>query len=951
MRRRTFLTSTGMAAIAAGTGTGLLSTEVASAAGPVIWVSPDGDDSGPGSITEPLASLSGARNFIRKARQKRELTGRPVQVFLRGGVYHQKESLHFGPEDSGTDSGPVTYTPYRNEDVRIVGGPTFSGSVAVPVTNQQILARLPTASRDKVVQIDLGALGIEDLGEYRDIGYGRGSNPAPAELFVNGEPMSVASWPNKGDVPIGTVLDRGSKPSEGETDNRGATFKFADPALTRWALADQMYVSGYFCYAWAYDSIRVDTIDTTAQTIKLAAAHRYGVRSGYPWSTFRVSNLLEEIDQPGEYFIDHHTKIAYLYPTGPLANAKIQVSVQDTPLMSFIEASNIEVTGMTFECARGMGIYVEGGQNVKIAGNKFQNLGQVAVSVGKGATSPAYLGDPTPSRPASNIIGALQEMIFGNSVWNRNGGHGHQILSNDVRNTGTGGIFAGSGDRKSLTISNVVIANNDVQTFNRWLTTQAPGIWISGVGIIVEHNLVWGAPVRAMFVSGNKHTTRKNEFCDVVRNSDDVGAIGMYRDPSEFGNVFENNFMHDNGSNFAEHGTKSIYLDEATSGQIIRGNVFVRAGSDYAIKLHGGRHNQIENNIFVDMPGGVELTIWNSTTWQAELNSPDLKQKLLVNLDIRKPPYSTRYPTLATYMGADGLATPQPTNNNVVANNVAVGVSKLYSGPGTFGDNLTLGTDPGFIDPARLNYALAPNSVVYERLPNFQPIPFSEIGLVVDQYRTSTSRAIGSFKLLTPPAGSQGVDVTSPLTLAWTKAPGAYRYRVTISETSDFSAVIYDNTTVSTEVAVILLGAKTYYWKVEAQIGTFSIKAEPRLNDGGAARFTTAPGDPTGTSPLGSFTLAAPAHGAQGVDPLNPPLLQWLSADNAQTYRVQVAEAVEPLWSAIVVDERTTTTKLQIPSGVLKFGSKVYWWRVYAEAGPFSRPQEGAERAFRTLLQ
>ena len=38
--------------------------------------------------------------------------------------------------------------------------------------------------------------------------------------------------------------------------------------------------------------------------------------------------------------------------------------------------------------------------------------------------------------------------------------------------------------------------------------------------------------------------------------------------------------------------------------------------------------------------------------------------------------------------------------------------------------------DPGFVDYAKRDYRLKPDSEVFRRLPNFKPIPFEKIGLI-----------------------------------------------------------------------------------------------------------------------------------------------------------------------------------------------------------------------------
>jgi hypothetical protein len=54
-------------------------------------------------------------------------------------------------------------------------------------------------------------------------------------------------------------------------------------------------------------------------------------------------------------------------------------------------------------------------------------------------------------------------------------------------------------------------------------------------------------------------------------------------------------------------------------------------------------------------------------------------------------------------------------------------------------DNLMLDGDPGFVDAAKGDLRLKPDSPVLQKLPKFQPIPFERIGLQVDEYRKSTA--------------------------------------------------------------------------------------------------------------------------------------------------------------------------------------------------------------------
>ena len=62
-----------------------------------FYVSPDGNDLGPGnSLDKPFATIQEARNAVRELRKNGEITG-PVTVYIREGRYELSESLIFLP--------------------------------------------------------------------------------------------------------------------------------------------------------------------------------------------------------------------------------------------------------------------------------------------------------------------------------------------------------------------------------------------------------------------------------------------------------------------------------------------------------------------------------------------------------------------------------------------------------------------------------------------------------------------------------------------------------------------------------------------------------------------------------------------------------------------------------------------------------------------------------------
>ena len=89
---------------------------------PTLYVAPDGDDKGDGSRKEPLATLLGARDYIRQHRA--ELQG-PIVVEFAEGIYRFSEPVEFGKDDGGSADQQVVYRAAEGTEVR------FSGAVSV----------------------------------------------------------------------------------------------------------------------------------------------------------------------------------------------------------------------------------------------------------------------------------------------------------------------------------------------------------------------------------------------------------------------------------------------------------------------------------------------------------------------------------------------------------------------------------------------------------------------------------------------------------------------------------------------------------------------------------------------------------------------------------------------------------------------------------------------------
>ena len=686
-----------------------------------FYVSRQGKDSNPGTIEKPFASPEKARDAVREVLRLNKT--RPVTVFFRQGTYLLKKTFGLNDTDSGGENTPVTYSSYLNEAVSFTGGISIPVEKAKKITEETILERLVPGANNHILQINLKSLGINDFGKLTPRGFGRPYQSAPMELFCNNEAMKLSRWPNDSLVRIGKVLDEGSVPRNGDFSNRGGKFTYVVNRPDRWKKADEIWISGFFRYGYADDAVKVAGIDFQNKTITTEQATMYGFGSGRAFNRWYAYNLLEEIDQPGEYYIDRVQGILYFIPPEGKLNS-IELSLLEEPLVAMENVSNVSFKAITFECARGIGIYIEKGKNNRIENCTIRNLGQVAVSVGKGILPFNDLQHAGTGTPASRLLGSIMAHMYDHTTFNREAGTGHVISGCHIYNTGTGGVSLGGGDRLTLEKGNNRVENCRIHDFNRIDRSYKVGINIDGAGNVIRNCEIYNCPGCAILLHGNDHLIELNSIHHAVIDGDDMGAIYYGRDPSEYGNKVQNNFLHHIGN---EHGMiMAVYHDDGACGMEVTGNIFYKAGSR-TIMIGGGNDNIYRNNIFIDCPLAFHLDDRLLGWAKSSLDKDGIFKKRLAAVNYRQAPYSTAYPKLSSYF-EDNPGLPK---RNFIDNNVFVNVKILHNGNPAWsyiGKCYISCGDPGFVDAGKMNFELNPSSEIFKILPGFKAIPFSKIG-------------------------------------------------------------------------------------------------------------------------------------------------------------------------------------------------------------------------------
>ena len=677
------------------------------------FISLSGSDKNIGSIKAPFATIERARDAVRE--DKLKSTEYSYTVYLREGTYNIENTIEFDDRDSGSDSKPIVYRSYNNEKVRISGGIQIPKNKISSITDTIISKRFITRVKNNILQIDYSGININE-GKILPHGFGRPYTNTQMELFGIQNPYFLARWPNKDYTTYKKVIEKGSALSEGDSSNREAVFEYDAERVGRWKNSEEPWISGFFRYGFADDAVRIRKIDTGKKQITCDPTY-YGFSAGEAFNAFYGFNILEDIDIPGEYFVDKKNKKIYFFPYENEDFSNLSLSIIEEPLMAIENSSYIYFENFTFECTRGMGIYVEGGNDIHFSSCTFRNIGTVAICFGKGVDENGV--------PASRKLGSFKEYLYSNQTWDRNCGTDHLIENCEIYNTGAGGIILGGGNRKTLARGNNRVKNCSIHDFNRYEKSYRGGINIDGVGNVIDQNEIYDCPGTAIHLNGNDHLIEYNIIHDAVTDGQDMGAIYYGRNPSERGNVIRYNYFHHNGN---KDGTiMSVYHDDGACGMVVHGNIFYKPGN-VAVMIGGGNDITYRNNIFIDVPLAFHIDN-RLQNWGKEefIDNNGIYNKRLSEVDINKPPYSDAYPNLANYWN-DNLGFPK---RNIIENNLFVNVDQIQNGSqewSTIKGNYVTNTDPGFESYSRMNFKLKNDSEVFTKLPDFENIPFEKMG-------------------------------------------------------------------------------------------------------------------------------------------------------------------------------------------------------------------------------
>jgi hypothetical protein len=653
-----------------------------------LYISPTGSDANPGSRAQPVQSLAAAQHLAR-TRDK----SAPLTIHIASGIYRLTEPLVFTPEDSGTKDAPIIWQGDENDP------PIISGGEKLELTW--------TPYKDGIFQATVPA------------------DVATDQLFVNGERQILARYPNYD--PNVTIF------------NGYAADCLSPGRIARWSDPTGGFFHAMHPALWGGFSWLITGKDATGG-VNLEGGWQ-GNRPAGPHKQYRfVENIFEELDAPGEWFLNAKTHTLYFYPPADLDLSKAAIEVvrlkhliefrgsEQAPvkwitlsdltlrhtLRTFMETRE-PILRSDWTIYRGGAVFVSGAEDCALENAFLDQLGGNAVFVNNynrritirgcrieksGAGGVMFVGDPAAVRSPLFSYGESQPLAS---------------------------IDRTPGPKTNNYPADCLVEDCLITQVGR-VEKQSTGVGMDmAARITVRHCSIYDVPRAGVNIGDGCWGGHIIEFCDIfdtVRETGDHGSFNSWgrdrywggkevaarlaADPNfPFLDNVEPNILR-NSRWRCDHGW-DIDLDDGSSNYHIYNNLCLHGG----IKNREGFGRVVENNICVS--NGFHPHVWFD-------NSGDRFERNII---------------FSGYRPA-GMSKAQPWGS-AMDNNILVDPAAASPAPATalqklsHRDEHSIRADIHFIDPARGDYRVVEGSPALAL--GFKNFPMDQFGVTYPRLR------------------------------------------------------------------------------------------------------------------------------------------------------------------------------------------------------------------------
>ncbi len=523
-----------------------------------IYVAVDGNDSNPGTIDKPVATFARAKEMVREL--KKTATSEIVVAF-KAGNYGSLENLTFSAEDSGSESVPIRYCAYGDGEVLFQNGYKIAEDSFKPIEDGDKYL-FKEKFYDDIYKVSLA----DYITKASDV----------TTLFSGSGICYESRYPNKD----GTTDVSFSNMTTTVDKYCSIQLQAVLPKVVEgFRTTEGMRVTGFLRVGWLVETFDVKSYDPETKVLTFNTYEGFVPASGYPigesaggfdfmfegrtTDTVFFSNLSDQLDYEGEYWIDPDTLMLYVYkPEGEytVATGGQFMGISNTDYVSFV--------GLSFDASKGSPAFMMSHcDNFTFDSCTFSNM-------------------------SDKIIHASRCLNF-------------TMKNSELYNFGATGLYIDpqgkhlsnySDAYQSMKSCGLVIENNYFHDFgfvNMW--SDAVNIYCASGARIAYNYFKNGAHAAVEYNSANYTVVEYNIFDNMMMTTADYGAVYTNWGFEDRSNVVRYNMFKNIRNAGAQY---SIYLDGDSNNTEIYGNLFYDAGT-CGVTINGGRDHLIHDNVYI----------------------------------------------------------------------------------------------------------------------------------------------------------------------------------------------------------------------------------------------------------------------------------------------------------------------------------------------------------------
>lgn len=300
-----------------------------------VWVATNGNDQNDGTVSNPFATVQKALSHVRSMRQSAtEGQLGEVHIVLQGGTYHLSSAIQLTADDSGTPASPTIIEAAEGESVILSGGVTVGGW-----QDAGTVEGLPEVAKGHIWKTSVPTV--------------EGSAVQFRQMWVGNNKMRRASTYDSQILPRIISVDK----SKGELTVPRVIQTFAHPEDVEMTIIQD----------WVTNVMRVNSIANSGESsIFTFKDPESSIEFKRPWPILRadassstnhhfyLSNAIELLNQPQEWYFDTSNSTLYYWPRCGEQKAELHAVV---PVLENIvsiagegenKVENVSFKGITF---------------------------------------------------------------------------------------------------------------------------------------------------------------------------------------------------------------------------------------------------------------------------------------------------------------------------------------------------------------------------------------------------------------------------------------------------------------------------------------------------------------------------------------------------------------------------------------------------------------------------